>query len=401
MGATYTWSFEQSFLIFALIIFATQALSTFLKSYVPMPLLMGSVFVLCFGMNWFPSDMILSSNMIAVGTIAFNVLVIHSGTMISTQFLRAQRKGVAVCLLSTLAMFLVVCFGLRPFIGRELSLLAPGSIVGGGASCAIASRWVTETAPKVAVFPWMIFMFQGLFSVPLTCWALKRESSLILSKLRNGEMKPPAGPPPAEKPVGMVGRIPANYKTTAYYLGTIMIVSVLNKLLISWLNGQFGLDLNVNMTALILGFILGQLGLLDKSPLFKSDSYGLLLMGLMGLMANTLANTIKNGTVFAVLDLVPPLLVAMAVGTLVLALCGAFLGKKFGMSPYRGIAMCVNCITGFPVNQVLVERFSRMGENPMEQAVLKSQIGPVLGLGTMLISNGISIFMVSILVNFV
>ena len=118
-------------------------------------------------------------------------------------------------------------------------------------------------------------------------------------------------------------------------------------------------------------------------------------------MANTLANTIKNGTVFAVLGLVPPLLLAMAVGTLVLVLCGAFLGKKFGMSPYRGIAMCANCITGFPVNQVLVERFSRMGENPMEQAVLKSQIGPVLGLGTMLISNGISIFMVSIFVNFV
>lgn len=170
MGATYTWTFEQSFLIFALIIFATQALSTFLKSYVPMPLLMGSVFVLCFGMNWFPSDMILSSNMIAVGTIAFNVLVIHSGTMISTQLLRTQKKGVAVCILSTLAMFLVVCFGLRPIIGRELSLLAPGSIVGGGASCAIASRWVTESAPKVAVFPWMVFMFQGLFSVPLTCW---------------------------------------------------------------------------------------------------------------------------------------------------------------------------------------------------------------------------------------
>lgn len=401
MGATYTWTFEQSFLIFALIIFATQALSALLKSYVPMPLLMGAVFILCFGMNWFPSDMILSSNMIAVGTIAFNVLVIHSGTMISAQLLRMQKSGVAVCLLATLAMFAAVCFGLRPVIGKNLSLLAPGAIVGGGASCAIASRWVVDTAPGVSVFPWMIFMFQGLFSVPLTCWALKRESVLILDRLRRGEIKPPAGPPPEEKPRGIVGKIPSNFKTTAYYLGTIMIVSVVNKLLIGWINGQFGLDLNVNMTALLLGFILGQLGLLDKSPLFKSDSYGLLLLGLMGLMANTLANTIKNGTVFAVLGLLPPLLLAMAVGTLVLALCGAFLGKRFGMGAYRGIAMCANCITGFPVNGVLVERFSKMGANPMEQAVLKSQIGPVLGLGTMLISNGISIFMVSILVSFI
>lgn len=63
--------------------------------------------------------------------------------------------------------------------------------------------------------------------------------------------------------------------------------------------------------------------------------------------------------------------------------------------------MCVNCITGFPVNGVLVERYSAMGGNPMEQAVLKSQLGPVLGIGTMLISNGISIFIVSILVSFI
>ena len=53
------------------------------------------------------------------------------------------------------------------------------------------------------------------------------------------------------------------------------------------------------------------------------------------------------------------------------------------------------------MNGVLVERYSAMGGNPMEQAVLKSQLGPVLGIGTMLISNGISIFIVSILVSFI
>lgn len=401
MGASYTWTFEQSFLIFVLIIFVTQALSSLLKSYVPMPLLMGGVFILCFGMHWFPDDMILSSNMIAVGTIAFNVLVIHSGTMISASFLRVQKKGAALCLLSTLILFLVVCFGLRPVIGKELSLLAPGSIVGGGASCAIASRWVVETAPRVSVFPWLIFMFQGLFSVPLCCFALKRESALILDRLHRGEIKPPAGPPKEEVQGGLVGRIPARFKTTAYYLGIIMTVSFVNRLAVDWVNGQFGLDLNVNMTALILGFLLGHLGLMDKAPLYKSDSCGLLLLGLMGLMANTLATTIKNGTVFAILGLLPPLLLCMAVGTAVMALCGALLGKRFGMSPWRGMAMCVNCITGFPVNGVLVERYSAMGGNPMEQAVLKSQLGPVLGIGTMLISNGISIFIVSILVSFI
>lgn len=401
MGVSYTWSFAQSFLIFVLIIFAAQALSSISKSYIPMPLLMGTFFILGFSLKLFPDDMILSSNMIAVGTIAFHVLVIHSGTLISIRFLQTHKKAASLCLISTIILFAVVCFGLRPLIGRKLALLAPGSIVGGGASCAIASKWVSETAPEVSVFPWLIFMLQGLFSVPLCSFALKKEADLILDRLRKGELQDPVREPAPEEQSGLVGKIPAFFKTPAYYLGTIMIVSFINQLFVSWINQQFQLHINVNMTALLLGFLLGHFGFMEKGPLFRSDSYGLLLMGLMGLMANTLAVTIKNGTVFSVLRLIPALLLCMAVGTAVMALCGFFIGKKMGLSPYKGIILCVNCITGFPVNQALLLHCCSVGKDPHEQAVLKSQLAPALTTGTMLISNGLSIFIVGILVNFI
>lgn len=298
MGVSYTWSFAQSFLIFVLIIFAAQALSSISKSYIPMPLLMGTFFILGFSLKLFPDDMILSSNMIAVGTIAFHVLVIHSGTLISIRFLQTHKKAASLCLISTIILFTVVCFGLRPLIGRKLALLAPGSIVGGGASCAIASKWVSETAPEVSVFPWLIFMLQGLFSVPLCSFALKKEAGLILDRLRKGELQDPVREPAPGEQSGLVGKIPAFFKTPAYYLGTIMIVSFINQLFVSWINQQFQLHINVNMTALLLGFLLGHFGFMEKGPLFRSDSYGLLLMGLMGLMANTLAVTIKTEPFF-------------------------------------------------------------------------------------------------------
>lgn len=403
--APTTWTFEISFLIFLAIIFFSQAISAKIRSIIPMPLIMGGIFITGFALGWLPTDMILSSNMIAVGTIAFNVLVIHSGTMISAGLIFSQKNNALLCFVSTMIMTILVIFGLSPFIGRDLALLAPGSIVGGGASCAIASRWVLDKNPGVSVFPWMIFMFQGLFSVPLVTWALKKEAGVLLADLRGGKLSPPpagaganaGGRPPMNAPTGLVAKIPDAYKTTAYYLLLIMAVGVLNKWLHMTLLVPFGINININVTALLFGFILGQTGLIDKAPLFKSDSYGLLLLGLMGLMANTLANNPLSN----ILRLLPPLLIAFVCSTVILVVCGIIGARIFKFSPYRGIALTMNCVMGFPVNGMLVANASKAGATEEEQGFLKAQLSPLLAMGTMLISNAVSIFLVSFLVNLV
>lgn len=120
--------------------------------------------------------------------------------------------------------------------------------MGGGASCAIASRAVFAEHPELAVFPWLIFMLQGVFSVPIVTWALKRESKDLLDKFRMrttgaaspgipGFVGPGAGTPGTDGPQAAGGkkplcmRIPDKYKTTPYYLGSIMMATVLNNLL--------------------------------------------------------------------------------------------------------------------------------------------------------------------------
>lgn len=396
-----TWTFEISFLVFLIIIFIAQSIAGKIRSLIPMPLIMGVIFIAGFATGWLPTDMIVSSNMIAVGTIAFNVLVIHSGTMISTQLIASHRSNAIVCLVSTIVMTLIVVFGLPYFIGRDLALLAPGSIVGGGASCAIASRWVMDKNSQISVFPWMIFMFQGLFSVPIVTWALKKEASFLLNELHDGKIFSPQNSmvsgqnPMSGGQAGLCVKIPEQFKSTAYYLGTIMLVGVLNKWLHATLLSPF--DININATALIFGFILGQMGIMDRAPLFKSDSYGLLLLGLMGLMANTLAHT----PIFGILTLLPPLIIAFVVSTAILIVCGIIGAKIFKFSPYKGIALTMNCVMGFPVNGMLVENAAKIAKTEEEKGFLKGQLTPILSIGTMLISNAVSIFLVSFLVNLV
>ncbi|MBU3874340.1 hypothetical protein HGO97_000710 [Faecalicatena sp. AGMB00832] len=426
MGTEYTWAFDRSFLVFLAIAFVSLTIATKLKSMIPMPLIYGILFAIGFGTGILPTDMLLSANMIAVGTIAFNVLVIHSGTMINFKMLKARKKEAFLCIAASLALVVIVGFGLTPILGKGLAFLSPGSVIGGGASCAIASRWVLDKNPAISVFPWLVFMFQGLFSVPVVTWALKRESRALSAEFRarsqgsqekesgnaagNGA-SPMNGAPGMTKPdvpgmgqnpnaqqggkVPFCERIPAKYKNTAYYLGIIMIVTVINNLLHGTVLA--GMNINPNITALLFGCILGSLGLMDKAPLFKADSYGLLLMGLMGLMANTIARCPWQGLV----SFLPPLLLVFVVSTVVLVICGIVGAKICGFRAEKGIALTMNCMMGFPVNDMLTNNAAAIGESEAEKGYIKSQIGPVLGMGTMLISNAVSVLIVSLMVIFV
>ena len=396
---TYTWSFAQSFLVFLVIVFVSQSLATRLRSLVPMPLFFGVLFAAGFALDWLPQDLLLASNMVAVGTIAFNVLVIHSGTMVDLPMLRAKWRQALLAAGSALVMTAVLLLVLPPLIGRDLALLAPGAVVGGGASCAIGSRWVSGVRPEISFYPWMIFMFQGLFSVPVVTWALNKETARLAGELSaQPPAPPPAGGRPAGGPIapafGPVAKIPQAYKTPAYYLGLIMAVAVVNYTLQGTVLA--GLNINLNITALLLGVLAGSLGLVDRAPLFKCDSYGLLILSLMGLMANNLANTPLD----TLLSLVPPVLITLALGSAVLIGCGVGFARLFGMSPYQGIILTMNCVMGFPVNQMLVNQAVSRAPEQLRGA-LAGRLTPLLSLGTMLVSNALSIFIISILVSFV
>ncbi|MEI3521984.1 MAG: hypothetical protein V8Q40_13560 [Anaerosacchariphilus sp.] len=102
--AEYTWAFDKSFLVFPGIAFLSMTIATKIRSMIPMPLIYGVIFIIGFATGNLPKDMLLSANMIAVGTIAYNVLVVHSGTMINFRMLRAKKKETLLSLISLAAL---------------------------------------------------------------------------------------------------------------------------------------------------------------------------------------------------------------------------------------------------------------------------------------------------------
>ena len=392
------WSFEISFFVFLIIVFLSQGIATRLRSLIPMPLILGILSILGFWAGVIPRDFIEKSHMIIVGTIAYNLLVINGGTMVNIGFIKRYWQNSIICVVSALVIWIGIGLGMQGIIGRDIALLSSGSLMGGGATCAIASYMVMGSRPEIAVYPWLIFMFQGLFAIPIISWALKKEAMVLLKNFSVGNPSKMASGPNFKGEIlnnktKICDRMPTDYKTTAYYLGLIMLINLINK----WIHIKLNLGINPNATALLAGFFISQIGLIDVGPLHKADSFGLLLLGLMGLMVNTLArNPIGN-----IIRLLKPMLLAFVVSIIILLILSFVFSKLYKLSIYGVIAMNLNCLVGFPVNQLLVKNAAAVTEGDEERTYIVGKLMPLLNIGTVLIVNTISIIIISITVNFI
>ena len=388
----YTWTFAKSFLVFLIIVFVSESVSTKLKWFLPMPLVFGVLLCIGFAKHILPEDMLLSANLVSVGTIAFNVLIVHSGTMLDFRTIKMKKTKTLHVVACSLIMTVLLVGILWPVFSRSLALLSPGAIIGGGASCAIGSRWVMDKYPSLSFYPWIIFMFQGFFAMPFLFWALRKEAKQLEDKLPDGAEA--ARHKKTEGKKNTVDRLPVVYKTTAWYLGTIMLLTALNNLLHSTLLRNSGI--NPNITALLFGMIAANLGLIDRAPLFRSDTYGLLILSLMGLMANNLAHT----SLTTLLSLVAPTLFSLFIGTLILALSGYFLGMRMSIGPYAGMVLALNSIMGYPVNRSLASLIAKTAA-PDKQGAVEGALLSQLNFSTALISNGLSVIIIGILVSLI
>ncbi|MBU0927881.1 MAG: hypothetical protein KKA67_09035 [Spirochaetes bacterium] len=394
------WSFELSLLAFLLIVFASQSLAIATKSRISLPLALGALCVAGFALGVLPKDFVSASRMRDVGFIAFNVLIVHSGTLLDFKSLRARRGAVAIGLACAAALAVVLGLGMSPVVGREAALLSIGPVVGGGAACAIASNSAIRKLPGLAALPWMIFMAQGFFGLPLFAFATRKEAGRLAALRASGttagsgaaaqpragarvsadSASVAAGLAPSRAP--LCERIPGRYRTISYYLAALMLVAVFNR----WLYGAVFMRLGVHpaLTGLVLGALLARLGILERDPLVKSGAMGFLMLGLMALMADSLAATPPG----VVLALAGPTLAVLAVGASVVGLVGAALGKRFAGSAYRGLAIASACMISMPPPMVVARGvIGSVSADDGTRAAIEAELAPDVEAASALVTN--------------
>lgn len=383
------WSFEFNLMLFCVIVLIAEVISKKTSSRIPSVFLVGVIFMILFVGKVIPKDFIDNSYMELVGKITLTMLIINMGTTFDLAQIKKEWKTVLICLTVSLCLIVVVGFGLRPIIGKELALMSPGPVAGGGAAAAMVAAAIAQIKPQLASYPWLIFMLQGLIGFPLCSWAMRKElEAKKLSIEKNGYIKVSDQQSREGKARRLCDRVPHAYKSTAYYWSSLLVFAVLNIAFVKAISGV--ININTNVTAIILGVVLSQLGILERDPLGKSNSMGMLFLGLIASMANSFA-MVGASELFA---MVKPLVIVFAVSTLIMFVIGIVGAKVFKISKYRGIAIALNCYVGFPYNYMLCrEAVEAMTEDEEKQKVLEDDLMP-----TMIVASLISVTLVSVIV---
>jgi hypothetical protein len=389
-----SWSFEFSLATFLIIIIISQAISIKTRSRISLQFILGVICIFGSAAGLFPIDFIEKAKMKDIGMIMYNMLIISSGTTLDFKRLKIQWKAIALCCIGVIVVTLAVGLGLSSFIGKDLAIVSPGPVVGGGAASAIASNSLSRLQSGLAAYPWLLFMVQGFFGLPLFAWAVRKEAHNILKKFgtENIEHNNSSEIKSFQTPKVSYKRIPRKYKTAAYYLGSLMIVSVFNR----WLYDAFLVKtgIGINVTALLLGIFLGQLHIMERDPLQKSGSMEFLMLGLMALMGDVILKTPLK----VILSLIPAVIIVFSVSSIVLIIIGTITARVFKFSIYKGISIALSSLVGFPlVVGIVKESVLKVTQNSKEAALLESTLMPSIVASSILVTNAISILLASFL----
>jgi len=223
---------------------------------------------------------------------------------------------------------------------------------------------------------------------------LRGEASDLAKKLRGGqEILSHKGEAQAVAKTKWIDKVPQKFRTPAFYFLILAILYVLNITLYNNVIVNIPyvkLVLDKSIVSLIIGVVLGNLGILDKGVMTKTNSEGILNLSFYAFIMTFLVGA-KVETIKA---LIVPLLIAFVLATAAIAILSVLVGKRIGYSARLSMAVGFNCFLGFPLNYLITKEAAMAVSESVEE---EEKIFDAL-LPTMLIAGFVCVTIVSVLV---
>lgn len=385
-------TFPVTFAIVCVIMFLGDFVSTRSKGRVPSLLIIAICFLAGF---WtiFPKDILVTSGMMTIRTITMNVILVQVGAMFDLKALKQEWRAVVTTLVAVLGIC-VVAGGIGTLIfGMDTALVAIPPLTGGGMATIIMSDTASALGlENLAMLATIVYIMQGFIGFPLTNLFLRREGITLVDKFRNNAesiLKTAEGAAKTESPAKktLSSMVPEVYKTPSYYLAKMALLALIVTIVDVNFTGKF---FNVSLLMIAVGVLAGHFGVVEKDPLKKANSFGILMMGLTASFMKYFADS----TPAQVFSLIIPVVVMLLLGSIGIMLFSVPIGKKLGYSTNLSIAIGLNCFLGFPHNFVITNEVIRaIAKNEQESQYLNSILMPKMIIGSI-----VSVSMVSALV---
>ena len=164
------------------------------------------------------------------------------------------------------------------------------------------------------------------------------------------------------------------------------------------IEGLTGGTVSKYVLALVLGALAAEIGFVDRKPLVKSGSFGILMTSLMAFIMAGLAKATPD----MLAKTAVPLLGMILFGVVGMAIISIIAGKVLGCSKEMSFAVALTALYGFPANYILTEEASKaLAETPEERAYLMDQMLPQMLVGGFTTVTLASVIIDGIFINFI
>lgn len=386
-----------AFTIVMLIWTIGEFVSTKTKALVSMMLVASMIFLIGFAGDFLPHDLIQDSGLLGLGNAVIGIIIVHLGTMMSMEDLKAQWRTFVIGSVTVVLMTVILIFIGQMVFDRNIAIAGTASITGGTLSILMIQDKVLEinsaggdlgilSSYLLAVFPLLVLNLKNLVGFLVTANILKKEALRVQGEYRKGNLTF------YEKEVEenikpSYESILPNFLQTPY--GTLFLLGLtvyISRFLSVLTNGA----VNTFVISLLLGILLRHFKVLKPNALSATDSFGLLMISIMVIAFGPLADIVPAD----LLTLVWPIAFYLVTGVLIIFGISYMIGKRVGYSGALSLAIGMTTFFGFPGTMVLTkEAAAAVGESEEEIAVIEQNILPIMvtaGFSTVTITSVIT-----------
>ena len=350
------------------------------KSIVPSLFVCSAIFLGAFWLG-LPNTLFEDSLLYSIGAILITSLLVHMGSMINLNELKAQWKTVLISFGGILGVVILLLLVARPIVGKETAIIAAPPVSGG----LIAGLQMGDEAAKIGrddlqLMATLLVVLQGFIGYPLASLCLRKEATSILARLDMGDsFKKEEKVEINDKDT--IFKLDDKYRSNNYYLAkTILIALIATKISQLLKNVDTGIfivnalvRIDKNVLALLLGIIFAEAGVIEREPLSKANSFGFAMGALMSVIYASLAGATPSD----LLEILLPILICLVLGTIGIGVVSIIVGKILKLSPWISFAIGSCALFGFPGTYIVSKEVCEaVGRSDEEKEIILSETMP-------------------------
>jgi hypothetical protein len=368
-------------LIVLAVITVGEVISIVTKAKVPSLLvMMVGIFVL-FKTGIVPSNLIQASTFAVIGAVLTPALLVHMGTLIPMKVMKSQYKAVLITLMGLACAVVLLLLIVPIFFDYRTAVAGAGPMTGG-----IIAYLLTADALKKAgfaaliVIPIIVLTLHSVVGMPLTSFLLRRHATKLRRTMDAGTFiaadVATAGmveTSPTRVEVKKRSLVPERFQQSSFILLFMVFIGSGLAITIQGLTG-----VSYSLWGLIIGIFGSYFGFYPQKVLEKANGFSIAMLGVVF----TLLASLSTVTVKSIISVLPAVALIIVVGSIGLVL-GGFVGSKiFKWDPYKGIAVALTAMYGFPGDFLISQEVSRsLGRTKEEEEKILGEILPPMLIG--------------------